>query len=144
LYGVAHQTALKARATTAKRGTREKQVTIMPEPAVEQQGPWDNLQPLLDQELTRLPDKYRAVIVLCDLEGKTRKEAARHFDVPEGTVASRLAAARSMLAKRLARRGPTLSGAALAAVLAQNLASASVPLAVASSTIKAASLFAAG
>src|SRR5438128_3423472 len=68
LYGVAHQTALKARATTAKRGTREKQVTIMPEPAVEQQGPWDNLQPLLDQELTRLPDKYRAVIVLCDLE----------------------------------------------------------------------------
>src|SRR5262249_27234943 len=87
LYGVARQTALKARATTARRRAREKQVTAMPEPPLEQQALWDDLQPLLDQELGRLPDKYRAVIVLCDLEGKTRKEAARHFRLPEGTVA---------------------------------------------------------
>ena len=82
LYGVAHQTALKARATAARRGAREKQVTTMPEPALEGHGRWDDLQPLLDQELSRLPDKYRAVLVLCDLEGKTRKEAARHLNVP--------------------------------------------------------------
>src|SRR5262249_17955767 len=93
LYGVAHQTAWKARATNARRQTREKQVTAMPEPTVEQPDLWNDLRPLLDQELNRLPDKYRAVIVLCDLEGKTRKEAARHFHVPEGTVASRLATA---------------------------------------------------
>ncbi len=91
-----------------------------------------------------MPDKYRAVIVLCDLEGKTRKEAARHFHLPEGTVATRLATARSMLAKRLTRRGLAVSGAMLAVVLSRNIASASMPASVASTTIKAASLFAAG
>src|SRR5438445_3916328 len=57
LYGVAHQTALKARATTVKRRAREKQVATMPEPAVERQDLWDDLRSLLDQELSRLPDK---------------------------------------------------------------------------------------
>src|SRR5262249_40851453 len=66
LYGVAHQTALKARATTVKRRARERQVIEMPEPAVTQQDLWGDLQPLLDQELNRLPDKYRVAIVLCD------------------------------------------------------------------------------
>src|SRR5436190_4196220 len=144
LYGVAHQTALKARATVAKRKVRERQVTEMPEPAVVEQDLWDDLQPLLDQELSRLPDIYRVVIVLCDLEGKTRKEAARHLGLPEGTVGSRLARARVSLAKRLTERGVTLSCAGLAAVLAQNVASAGVPSLVVSNAIKAASLFAAG
>jgi RNA polymerase sigma factor (sigma-70 family) len=143
LYGVAHQTALKARATTAKRHGREKQVTAMPEPAQEQKR-WDDLRSRLDQELSSLPDKYRAVIVLCDLEGKTRKEAARHFHLPEGTVATRLATARNMLAKRLARSGLAVLGGALATVLSQQVASAGLPASVASGTIKAASLFEAG
>jgi RNA polymerase sigma factor (sigma-70 family) len=144
LYGVAHQTACKARATTAKRWAREKQVTAMPEPALEQHRLWDDLLPQLDQELTRLPDKYRAVIALCDLEGKTRKEVARQLKLPEGTVASRLATARTMLAKRLARRGLPVSASALAVVLAQNAAAASVPISVASTAIQAAKLFATG
>jgi RNA polymerase sigma factor (sigma-70 family) len=144
LYGVAHQTARKARATTARRQAREKQVPAMPEPAGVQPEARDDLQGLLDQELSRLPDKYRAVIVLCDLEGKTRKEAAQHFHVPEGTVASRLATARRMLARRLTRPGLSVSGAALAAVLSAQGASASMPPAVASTTIRAAGLFAAG
>ncbi len=144
LYGVAHQTALKARATTAKRRARERQVTQMPEPAVTEQDLWSDLQPLLDQELSRLPDIYRVAIVLCDLQGKTRKEAARQLGVPEGTLAARLARGRVKLAKRLARHGLAVSGGSLAAVLAQSAASASVPTAVESSTIKAASLFAAG
>jgi RNA polymerase sigma factor (sigma-70 family) len=144
LYGVAHQTALRARAAAARRKGRERQVTEMPEPAVAEEGPWRDLQPLLDEELSRLPDKYRSVIVLCDLEGKTRKEAARQLACPEGTVAGRLARARVMLAKRLAKRGVALSGGALAAVLTEKLASAGVPPSVVSSTIKAASLFAAG
>jgi RNA polymerase sigma factor (sigma-70 family) len=144
LYGVAHQTARKARATAAKRKGRERQVMDMPEPAGVEQDPWNDLQPLLDQELSRLPDIYRAVIVLCDLEGKTRKEAARRFDLPEGTVGSRLTRGRVMLAKRLTRRGVALSAGALAAVLMQNVASAGAPISVVSYTIKAASLFAAG
>jgi RNA polymerase sigma factor (sigma-70 family) len=144
LYGVAHHAALSARTRLAKRRTREVQVTEMPQSAVAAPDLWDDVRPLLDQELTRLPDRYRVVVVLCDLEGKTRKEAARQLGLPEGTVASRLARARAMLAKRLARHGLGVSGGALAAVLSQKAASASVPSSVVSSTIKAASLLAAG
>jgi RNA polymerase sigma factor (sigma-70 family) len=144
LYGVAHHTAMKARATATRRAERERQVAEMPEPAVAEQDPWRDLQPLLDEALSRLPDRYRVPVVLCDLEGKTRKEAAQQLGCPKGTVAGRLARARTMLARRLAQRGVVLSGGALAAVLPQHAASACVPPSVASSTIKAACLFAAG
>jgi RNA polymerase sigma factor (sigma-70 family) len=144
LYGVARQTALYARATAAKRRRREKQMTAMPEPAAQQQEFWLDLLALLDQELGCLPEKYREVIVLCDLEGKTRKEAARDLRLPEGTVATRLATARTMLGRRLTRHGLALSGGALAAVLSQNVASAGMPNGVASAAIKAATLLAAG
>lgn len=144
LYGVAHQTALNARAMAARRKGRERQVAEMPEPAVAERELCPDLQPLLDEELSRLPDKYRAVIVLCDLEGKARTEAARQLSVPEGTVAGWLARARAALAKRLNQRGVAVpGGGALAAALAQ-LASAGVPTSVASSTIKVAILSAAG
>jgi RNA polymerase sigma factor (sigma-70 family) len=144
LYGVAHQTALKARATTAKRRAHERQVIHMPERAATTHKLRDDLEALLDQEVSRLPDKYRAAIVLCDLEGKTRKEAARHLGVPEGTLAARLVRGRRMLVLRLARQGLAISSASLAAVLAQNMALASVPASVVGSTIKAAGVFAAG
>jgi RNA polymerase sigma factor (sigma-70 family) len=144
LYGVAHQTALKARATRAKRRRREAQQTTIPEPAVVDQDLWSDLQPWLDKELSLLPDKYRVVIVLCDLEGKTRQEAARHLGCPEGTVGSRLARARTMLAKRLARHGLAVSGGVLAAALTQAAISASVPASLMSFTIKAVTLVAAG
>src|SRR5207237_1342609 len=127
LYGVAHQTALQARRTAARRGAREVQVTEMPDTEAVQKDQWPDVRPLLDQELSRLPDIYRAVIVLCDLEGRTRKEVARQLGVPEGTVAGRLARARAMLAKRLTERGVALSGGALAAVLSQQAVSAGVP-----------------
>ena len=99
---------------------------------------------MLDEELSRLPDHYRGVVVLCDLEGMTRKEAARQLGIPEGSVASRLARARAMLAKRLTRRGVVFSGGSVAAVLSAGSASASAPPALVASTIKAASLLAAG
>jgi RNA polymerase sigma factor (sigma-70 family) len=144
LFGVAQRTALKAKAMAAKRNTREKQVTTMPEPEAAGQDSWGNLESLIDQELASLPDKYRIVIVLCDLEGKKGKDVARRLKIPEGTVASRLRTGRVMLAKRLARQGVALSGGALATVLAQNAASASAPSVLVSSTIKAATLMAAG
>ena len=144
LYGVAHQTALQARRTTARRRAKEVQVTTMPDTKAAEPDVWADLQPVLDEELSRLPDIYRTVIVLCELEGLTRKEVARRLGVPEGTVAGRLVRARTMLAKRLTQRGVTLSIGVLAAVLSQNMAAAGMPSSVVSSTIKAASLLGAG
>jgi RNA polymerase sigma factor (sigma-70 family) len=144
LYGVAHRTALKARSMAARRGMRERQVPIMPEPKPESPDPWQDLEPLIDQEVARLPDKYRVAIVLCDLEGKTGKEAARQLQIPEGTLSSRLRTAREMLARGLAHHHPALSGAALAALLSQRAAPTCVPAELVSATVKAAPLFAAG
>jgi RNA polymerase sigma factor (sigma-70 family) len=145
LYGVAYNTALKARAAASRRRRREKQVTEMPEPAMAEQEPWsDDLQTFLDRELSRLPDKYRVALVLCDLEGKTQKEAAQLLGCPEGSLSSRLSRARTMLAKRLSRHGLALSGGSLAALLSGETASGSVPASVVSATIQAASLVAAG
>src|SRR6516164_94852 len=79
LYGVAYRTAREARALAARRRGRERQVTDMPEPEAPAEDGWAELRPLLDQELSRLPDKYRTPIVLCELEGKTHKEAARQL-----------------------------------------------------------------
>ncbi len=99
LYGVAYRTALKARTMLARQRGRERQVKEMPEPeTAEPDASWRELQTLLDQELRRLPDKYRVAVVLCDLEGQTGKETARQLGWPEGTVSSRLARGRSMLA----------------------------------------------
>ena len=139
LYGVARQTAVRLRATRALRGRRETQVVNMPEPtgAEVRDADW---QAVLDEELSRLPKHYRGVIVLCDLEGMTRKEAARQLGIPEGSVASRLARARALLAKRLTQRGVVLSGGSVVAVLPVAAASASAPPALVASTIKAASL----
>jgi RNA polymerase sigma factor (sigma-70 family) len=143
LYGVAHRTALQARKKAAQRRAKERQVEM-----AQKQPTGDNaiqdMLPLLDQEMSRLPDKYRVPIILCDLEGKTRKAAAQQLDLPEKTLSTRLDRARVMLAKRLARHGTILSSSALALAISQNMASASVPHALVSSTVKIASLVVAG
>ncbi len=132
LYGVAHRTALLARRTAARRRAREVQVPAFPDPGALPDPGFDAAW--LDAELSRLPDIYRGVLVLCELEGRTRAEAARTLGVPEGTVAGRLVRARALLAKRLAARG--VAPAAALAVLA--------PAVVARSTIDAATRVAAG
>jgi RNA polymerase sigma factor (sigma-70 family) len=138
LYGVAYRTALKARTAAARRRARERQVEEMPHPEVVPDEAWSDLQPLLDRELERLPDKYRVPLVLCELEGRGRKEVARLLRLPEGTLSSRLATARRLLAARLTRRGLTLSAAALAAALSQQAVSAGVPQALVLSTVRVA------
>jgi RNA polymerase sigma factor (sigma-70 family) len=136
LYGVANQTALKARALAARRKAREIQMSKLPDPAVTDQDHGRDLRDVLDQALRGLPDRYRVALILCDLEGKTRKEAAQHLGWPEGTVAGRLANARTLLAKRLARQGVTLSAGALAAVLSRAASAESMPAPVVSVAIK--------
>ncbi len=144
LYGVAHQTAMKARAVRAKRRVRESQVLDMPEPTMVPHDLRDVVADCLDRELSRLPEKYRIAIVLCDLEGRTHKDAASRLGWPIGTVSSRLSRARTLLARRLSRWGVSLSAGSLAALLAQDVASASMPTKLIGSTVQAASLFAAG
>jgi hypothetical protein len=141
---VALRTAMKAKAMTAKRRGREKQMTRMPEPEAAQQNQWRDLQPLLDRELNGLPASYRLPILLCDLEGKTIKDAAQQLGWPQGTLAGRLARGRKLLAKRLASRGVALPAGALAAVVSQNAVSAAVSSSLISTTVKAAAVIAAG
>jgi RNA polymerase sigma factor (sigma-70 family) len=144
LYRVAYRVAMRARVHAARRHEREVRgvETMAAEPDAEVIDP--QLRPLLHEELNRLPEKYRAPLVLCYLQGKTHEEAARQLAWPIGTIKGRLARARDLLRPRLARRGLTLSTAALASVLTLKSASASVPPTLMNSTLKAASLVAAG
>jgi RNA polymerase sigma factor (sigma-70 family) len=139
LYGVARHTALKARALIGRRGAREVSVRDLPEMVA----PADDRRELLaalDEALGRLPEKYRLAVVLCALEGLPLREAARQLGWPEGTVASRLARGRALLARRLARGGLVLSAGSLAAEAAR----AAVPVPVLLSTVRAALQAAAG
>jgi RNA polymerase sigma factor (sigma-70 family) len=138
LYGVAHRTALEARRAMARRRAKEREVVPRGEASAEG---GDDLREVLDRELAALPQRYREAVVLCDLEGKGRREAARELGCPEGTVASRLARGRSLLARRLARYG--LATAAVAAGLSREASSAAVPAPLESSTVRAAALGAA-
>jgi RNA polymerase sigma factor (sigma-70 family) len=124
LFGVAYRTALKAKARLARRRTREKQVDAMPEVAVSPPDTWADLQPVIDAELAALPEHLRLPVLLCDLEGRTQREAAAHLKLPPATLATRLATARRKLAERLSARGITLAGGAVAAVLTANAAKA--------------------
>ena len=113
LYRVAHRAALEARARIARRRGKEKQVDNVPRPVTEPDEGRRELLNLLDKELDRLPDKYRVPVVLCELEGRSRKEAARTLGLPEGTLSSRLAQAKKMLARRMSRQGVSLTVGAL-------------------------------
>jgi RNA polymerase sigma factor (sigma-70 family) len=124
LYRVAFRTALRARRAAVRRVAHEQQA---PPPAPAAADPLDHdLRAVLDEELNRLPEKYRAPLVLCYLEDRTKEETARLLGCPAGTVSSRLARARQRLQRRLVRRGVALSAAGLGAALAQARA-ASLP-----------------
>jgi RNA polymerase sigma-70 factor (ECF subfamily) len=139
LYGVAHKTALKAKALNRQRRVKERQAWTRPwtSPPEEVQ---QELLTRLDEAISRLPSKYRAPVVLCELEGKSLKEAARQLGCPLGTVASRLARGREMLAKRLACCGLSLARG----ILAHGTVSACVPTSLIVSTVQAATALAAG
>ncbi len=143
LHGVAYHTAARAR-QAARRRAREREAAAMADgdPAVEVM--WRDLCQVLDQELGRLAEKYRAPLVLFYLEGKTTEEVARQLACPKGTVLSRLARGRERLRLRLLRRGVAPSVGLLAGFLAAKAAPAAVPAAVAEGAIQAAVLTVAG
>lgn len=137
LYGVACKTAMKARATRAKRRVREAQVPDPPEPGTGRADPLHDLLSQLDQELSGLPEKYRVPIVLCELVGMSHREAALRLGCPIGTLSGRLARARAMLARRLSRLGLRHPGGSLVVLLPRVPASAGVPVSLVASTVKA-------
>jgi RNA polymerase sigma factor (sigma-70 family) len=127
LHGVAVRTAQKARAMSARRRARELPVPAVPDrPAAEPVAADPDALRVLDEEVGRLPDHLRAAVALCELEGISRRDAAARLGVPEGTLSSRLAKARAVLAGRLRGRGVALTAAALGAALGRS-ASAVVP-----------------
>jgi RNA polymerase sigma factor (sigma-70 family) len=132
LYGVARRTALKARSSAARRHRAEQEAARGRPHAAPPADPDGDLRPLLDEELGRLPEKYRAPLVLCLLEGKSRKEAAGLLGWSEGTLSGRLARAKERLGARLRRRGVAVAGAGLLA------GAAAVPASLAAATVKAA------
>ncbi len=107
LYGVAQTTALKARAMSKRRSTKEREAAQRPKADVISDN-WQERQQLLDQELQGLPAKYRSAILLCDLGGKSLKEAAQQLGCPPATIGTRLSRGRSLLARRLTYRGVAL------------------------------------
>jgi RNA polymerase sigma factor (sigma-70 family) len=118
LYGVAVRTALKARADGARRRAQERKAAVAEAVEADDGLVWRELRPLLDEEVARLPDKYRVPFVLHHLEGRTVHDVAGRLGCPRGTVAARLARARERLRSRLVRRGVALSAGALAGVAA--------------------------
>src|SRR5829696_3624634 len=126
LHGVAVRCARYARRAAARRRAKEHPMSDVAAPAAADPL-WADARPVLDEEIGKLPEKLRAALVLCELEGLGRAEAAGRLGVPEGTLSSRLARAKEALRSRLIRRGlaPTLAGVGL--ILSQAKAAAAVP-----------------
>ncbi len=132
LYATAVLTARKARTMATRRRANEAKAVRSESAGLT--GVDDEVTQLLDDELAGLPDKYREPVVLCELEGLSRKEAAARLGIPVGTISSRLATAHRMLAKRLASRG--IAAVAVSAGLGRR--AFAVPEALADAAVRAA------
>ncbi len=143
LYGVAIRTARKLKAKAALRTRSERQASEMPTKSDVSGMTLEELQAVLDQEISQLPEKYSLPLVLCYLEGKTNAQAAAQLGWPEGSISRRLSRARELLRSRLARRGLALSAALITAVFARP-AVAAVSHELLASTTRAATLAASG
>lgn len=115
LFAVAHRTALHARTVMTRRSAKLRPLDR--EPATDPPATSDLLA-ALDAELANLPDKFRDAVVLCELRGRSLKEAATSLGVPVGTLASRLARGRQLLADRLRAKGFAVTAAAVSGLLA--------------------------
>jgi RNA polymerase sigma factor (sigma-70 family) len=137
LYGVARRIALRARANAERRRGVERQVPRPPQPDVPSEAAGREVLAIVEEELARLPERFRAPLLLCGLGGLSKAEAARQLGCKAGTLASRLARARQRLRGRLARRGVIVPAAALGGLLTEG---AAVPAPLVAGTVRAAAL----
>jgi RNA polymerase sigma factor (sigma-70 family) len=141
LYEVAYRIAVRSRAGVVRRRQQERESMALTEtslrPDQEHQAAWNELRPVLHDEINRLPDKYRLPVILSYLEGRTNEEVAALLDWPVGTVKGRLSRARDLLRSRLVRRGLALSAAFLGTSLSRGTVFAEVvPEALIESTVR--------
>jgi RNA polymerase sigma factor (sigma-70 family) len=144
LYRVAYRIARKLKGRQARRQRRERAAEEFAAAETTPAWVWREVGIVLDEEVSRLPEKYRLPFILCYLHGKTNEEAARQLACPVGTLASRLAWARERLRVRLTRRGVTLSTALLAGGLAAHAGPVPIPGPLAQATIQTGLRFGAG
>jgi RNA polymerase sigma factor (sigma-70 family) len=142
VHRVARRIAVRARANAARRRDHERRAAEARPKAVASIEGDDGLAALLHEEIDRLPERCRVPVVLCDLEGLTHEQAARHLSWPIGTVKSRLTTGRQRLRARLVRRG--VAPVTLTVAMAARPASAVVPAALVESTARTARLMVAG
>jgi RNA polymerase sigma factor (sigma-70 family) len=140
LLHVAQRVALRAKANTDRRRLLEAQLA-RPEPSSLPESPDAEVRAILAEELSRLPEKYRAAVVLCYLEGRTHAEAARYLGTTAGAITGNLRRARDLLRQRLLRRGIDLASGTVVCLLARDVAA--VPVALGAATTRASLSFAA-
>lgn len=144
LHGIALRVALSARRSAARARERERRANQMASTNVEQERAWEDIQGVLDEELSRLPDRLRSPIILCCLENKSVQQAAQELGWSDGELRGRLAKGKEILRERLWRRGISLGAAALFALLSERASAAAAPDTCIASAVAAASLVAAG
>ena len=137
LYQVAYRTAKCARSSAARRNRLERNAVIE-EAVFNEIDPMDELGQILHEEIQRLPERYRAPLILCDLEGRTHEQAARHLGWPIGTVKSRQSRGRERLRERLVRRGHASSAGMMLAALKPKVLTTLLPPALIDETAHAA------
>jgi RNA polymerase sigma factor (sigma-70 family) len=144
LYGVAFRIARKAKSQSCQRQAHEQRVIGASPAEPWREAAWREICAVLDEELQGLSEKYRASLVLCYLEGRTRDEAAHQLGWSLRTLQRRLERGREILRARLMRRGLTLSAGLLATALSEHVTAAALPAGLVNSTVKAILLYGAG
>jgi RNA polymerase sigma factor (sigma-70 family) len=140
LYMVAYRIALRAKADAVRRGRHEKaaaEARAQQSDEPTRQVVRADLRAVIEEEISRLPEKYRTLVILCYMEGKNNEEAALVLGRPTGTVVTWLARARKQLRVRLARRGVEVTASTLATALALSEVASAAPAFVQTTVVAA-------
>jgi RNA polymerase sigma factor (sigma-70 family) len=138
LHGVAYHVATNLRRGLARRRAHEVPLGEAGQAGTAVEATWREVRAVLDEELARLPERFRAPLILCYLEGRTRDEAAQELGWGLATLRGRLERGRELLRARLARRGLALAAPILAVALSERRAAAGIPPALAAATVRVA------